>query len=247
MAQYDGSIRINTKITTKEASAQLMSLENRITKTADKISALRSKMDALKDAKIPTQEYSEITAQIQKAEAEFNKLLEKQEQMQREGKDSGVAWDRLNEKMEEVGNTIKYAQGELQDLVDTGKAFVLGSDTEEFAKLGQQLKYFENDMVVLNKRHDELIAKQGKASHGYRRLGEEAKKSAKKAGGFLSSLSSRFKNLAFSLLIFNQISKAFNAMISGIKEGFNNLALFSSQKRERINQRSSGRKIVPDY
>lgn len=206
-----------------------MTLENRIVKTADKIASLRSKMDALKDTKIPTQEYQEISAQISKAEMEFNKLLEKQEQMQREGKDNGVAWDRLNQKMEEVGNTIRYAKGELQDLVDTGKAFTFGRDTEEYAKLGQQLKYAENDMAVLNKRHDELIAKQGKASDGYKKLGKAARqsfdkinKSAKKSGGLLSTMASRFKGLALSLLIFNQISKSFNAMTSGIKQGFDN-------------------------
>ena len=140
MAQYDGSIRINTKIDSKEASASLMTLENRIVKTADKIASLRSKMDSLKDAKMPTEEYREISDQIAKAELEFNKLLEKQEQMQREGKDNGVAWNRLNEKMDEVGNTIRYAQGELKDLVDTGKAFTLGSETDEFFKISQQLK-----------------------------------------------------------------------------------------------------------
>ncbi len=230
MAQYDGSIRINTKIDSKQASAQLMTLENRIVKTADKIAGLRSKMDALKDAKIPTQEYSEISTQIQKAELEFNKLLEKQEQMQREGKNNGVAWERLNEKMEETGNTIRYAQGELQDLVDTGKAFMLGSDTEEFSKLGQQLQYAENDMAVLNQRNDELIAKQGKTSDGYKKLGNTAKKSLekinntqKKSNSLISTMGSRFKSLALSLLIFNQISKAFRALTQSIKEGFTNL------------------------
>lgn len=230
MAQYDGSIRINTKINSKEASAQLMTLENRIVKTADKIAGLRSKMDSLKDAKIPTREYSEISTQIQKAESEFNKLLEKQEQMQREGKDNGVAWERLNEKMEETGNTIRYAQGELQDLVDTGKAFTLGSDTEEFFKLGQQLQYAENDMAVLNQRHDELIAKQGKASGGYRKLGNTAKKSLekinntqKKSIGLLGSFGKQLKSIVAATFIFNTIRKAFSSLINGVKEGFKNL------------------------
>ena len=86
--------------------------------------------------------------------------------MQREGKDSGVAWDRLNYKMEEVGNTIRYAKGELQDLVDTGKAFTLGSGTQEYENLGQQLGYAERELAILNQRHDELIAKQNNASDG---------------------------------------------------------------------------------
>lgn len=154
MAQYDGSVRINTEIETKKAKIQLTSMENRIVKAADKVDSLRSKMNALKDVKTPTQEYKEIADQIKKAEQEFNKLFDKQEQMQREGKDSGAAWDNLSEKMDEVGNTIRYAQGELQDLVDTGKAFTLGSDSEEFSKLGQQLKYAENDLNLLNEKYD---------------------------------------------------------------------------------------------
>lgn len=221
MAQYDGSIRINTKIDSKQASAQLMTLENRIAKTADKIAGLRSKMDALKDAKIPTQEYSEISMQIQKAESEFNKFLEKQEQMQREGKDNGVAWERLNEKMEEIGNTIRYAQGELQDLIDTGKAFTIGSDTEEFSKLGQQLQYVENDMAVLNQRHDELIAKQEKASGGYRKLGDVAKKSfnsvgnvLKKANSHVNAFGKRLKEIAHRILpTFHKEAKRTNTML----------------------------------
>lgn len=221
MAQYDGSIRINTKIDSKQASAQLMTLENRIAKTADKIAGLRSKMDALKDAKIPTQEYSEISTQIQKAESEFNKFLEKQEQMQHEGKDNGVAWERLNEKMEEIGNTIRYAQGELQDLIDTGKAFTLGSDTEEFSKLGQQLQYAENDMAVLSRRHDELIAKQGKASGGYRKLGDVAKKSfnsvgniLKKANSHVNAFGKRLKEIAHRILpTFHKETKRTNTVL----------------------------------
>lgn len=195
MAQYDGSIRINTKIDSKQASAQLMTLENRITKTADKIASLRSKMDALKGTKIPTQEYKDISDQIAKVESEFNKLLEKQEQMQREGKDNGTSWDRLNQKMDEAGNTIRYAKGELQDLVDNGKAFALGSDTEEFTKLGQQLKYAENDMDVLVQKHKELTSKQENNSDGYKKLGNSARKSLQSVGSIIKNA----KNQAISM------------------------------------------------
>lgn len=229
MAQYDGSIRINTKIDSKEASSQLMTLENRIVKTADKIASLRSKMDTLGSTQIPTQQYKEIESDIAKAENELQKLIEKQAQMQAEGKDSGTAWDRLNQRIQASKDYIELAQEEMQELVDTGKAFTLGRDTEEFARLGQQLQYAENDMAVLNRRHEEMIAKQGKASDGYKKLGKAARqsfdkinKSAKKSGGLLSTMVTRFKGLALSLLIFNQISKAFNAMTSGIKQGFDN-------------------------
>lgn len=229
MAKYDASIRVDTRISTKEASAQLMTLENRIVKTADRITALRSKMDALKDAKVPTQQYKEIESDISKAEKELQKLIEKQAQMQTDGKDSGVEWERLNQRIQASKDYIELAKEEMQDLVNAGKAFTVGRDSEEFVRLGQQLKYAENDMAVLNRRHSELIAKQGKVSDGYQKLSKTAKqsfakinKSAKESGGLLSKMAGRFKGLAVSLLIFSQISKAFNAMTSGIKQGFEN-------------------------
>ena len=86
MAQYDGSIRINTEISTKNAQIQLAALENRMGKTADKIASLNAKMESLKDTKIPTREYQEISAQIDKARHSLDRLLEKQAQMQSEGK-----------------------------------------------------------------------------------------------------------------------------------------------------------------
>lgn len=156
MPQMDGSIRIGTKIETKEAERELKGLESSITKTADKIASLRSKMDALKDVKLPTQEYQEISAQIAKAEEKFNKLLEKQEQMQREGKDSGVQWQRLQDEIEQVGNTIRYAQGELKDLTDTGKAFTLGSDTDKYAQMTAQIEQLTDKMQSDQQRAAEI-------------------------------------------------------------------------------------------
>lgn len=230
MSEYDGSIRINTEIDTKKASSQLLTLQNRIMKAADKVSSLRSKMDSLRNAKIPTQEYQEITAQIEKAEQKFNRLLEKQEQMQQEGKDNGTSWQRLNDQMDEIGNEIRYAKGELQDLVETGKAFTIGSSTDEFSKLYQQLKYAENDLAALNIRHDQLISKQNNVTKGYKKLGDTAKKSlekvnksANKSNSLLKTMASRFKGIALSLLVFNWITKAFNAAVKSIKEGFENI------------------------
>lgn len=156
MPQMDGSIRIGTKIETKEAERELKGLESSITKTADKIASLRSKMDSLKDVKLPTREYQEISTQIAKAEEKFNKLLEKQEQMQREGKDSGAQWQRLQDEIEQVGNTIRYAQGELKDLTDAGKAFTLGSDTDKYAQMTAQMEQLTNKMQSDQQRAAEI-------------------------------------------------------------------------------------------
>ena len=337
MSEYDGSIRIKTQIDSKNAAVQLATLENRISKTADKIAGLRSKMDALKDTKIPTQEYkdlekeissaesamskmlsqdsklsdvnekikslsqssanyaekmkaiantqiptqeySQIAAQIEKAEHEFDKLLAKQEQMQNEGKDNGVAWNRINNQIDEAGNTIRYAKGELQDLVDTGKAFVLGadtnqykdlatkyesvnrelekqkaihseiaqkqaesvqktielkaqmqqlvkegkaftlgSDTQEYSGLGRQLEYAEKDLAVLNQRHEILTLKQQKNIAGYKNLANAAKKAFESTGKTLKKINSYLDSFA------KRIKTAFSELRKGSKSAGKNFS-----------------------
>lgn len=230
MAKYDASIRVDTRIGIKEASAQLMTLENRIAKTADRIAGLRAKMDALKDTKIPTQQYTaaqkevdKYTDSLQKAKEKIDKLLEVGVD-QKSSRFVSAQYD-----VAQLENKLLDAEAVVRRLEQEGKAFTLGSGTEEYAKFGQQLQYAERELSVLNKRHNELTAKQQKVSDGYKKLGKTAKqsfdkinKSAKKSGEFLSTMASRFKGLALSLMIFNQISKAFGAMTSGIKQGFEN-------------------------
>ncbi len=169
MAQYDGSIRINTEIATKNAKIQLATLENSISKTADKVASLRSKLDSLKTAQIPTQEYSEIAAQIEKAQHSLDGLLEKQSQMQTEGKTSGLAWERLNSKIAEARSEISYAKGELQALADAGKAFTVGNPAQE-EKLSHQLQTEEARLASMTQKRDLLNSKVQAAAEEEQRL-----------------------------------------------------------------------------
>lgn len=306
MAQYDGSIRIGTEITTKQAEKELKSLESSISKTADKIASLRSKMDALKDVKLPTDEYKAIQNQIDTTEKKINDLLARQEKfLATGGKESSSTYQKMQYDVEELKNSLPFLKGELQDLIDTGKAFTLGSDTEEYTQMSAQMQQLNqqmqsdtqrqselqstlaaeeerlaqikanatvSDQQVLNllERRKQLVAeiKDMEAAGvglGYKQYEdanreleeinekiknyrksldsvpekfEKMRKSAnkafaaasngaKKSSGFLSTFASRLKGLALSLLIFNWISKAFNAMISGMKQGFTNFMNYS--------------------
>ena len=52
LAEYDGEIRINTKINTKDVSSQMMQLENRMQKTAQKAQQLESQMRKLEQQNV---------------------------------------------------------------------------------------------------------------------------------------------------------------------------------------------------
>lgn len=153
MAQYDGSIRINTEILVKSAEKQLKALENNMEKTATKAASFRAEMDALKNEKIPTQEYKDISKEIEKAEQNLIKLTDTQARMSNEGKTSGVAWERLNLQIQSTREVIEDAKSDLQNLVKTGKAFTLGSSTERYAELGRKIKETDDSLEIMNQQH----------------------------------------------------------------------------------------------
>ena len=235
MAQYDGSIRINTKIDSKEASAQLMTLENRIVKTADKVTALRSKMDALKDVKTPTEEYSSLEKELAEANVKLQSFLDKQKELRDLGFSEENIPKTLTDEIDRAGLKVGKLEEKIERLNAEGKAFTLGSDTEEFAKLGQQLQYAENDLEVLNQKHDLLQLKQEKAADGYKRLGSVAKqsfnsvgKALTKANSYVNSFGKRLKNIANKILptfhketkrtntVLGQFSTRLKSLLSGI-------------------------------
>lgn len=72
-------------------------------------------------------------------------------------------------------------------------------------------------------------------SGGFKKAGDSAKKCfstidkhSKKSSGMLGKMGGKLKGLMLSLMIFSQISKAFNAMVSAMGEGFQNLVHYSA-------------------
>ena len=63
MADYDGSVRFDTQINTKNASSQLLRLENQISKAARKASDLTEKMREM-ESRPPQQMLIEICKTI---------------------------------------------------------------------------------------------------------------------------------------------------------------------------------------
>ena len=159
MAQYDGAIRIVTKITTKDATESLSSLEYQIKKSAKYIDELRSKMDTLKDVKIPTQEYKDLQDELSKAEKALSELIQEQEKWVEIGVSSGLAWDELNERVAAAGDKVDSIKAKIQALTDAGRDFTLGKDTAEYRSYAQQIEYEEEAIIKAGKHYNKLLGK----------------------------------------------------------------------------------------
>lgn len=139
MAQYDGSIRINTDIQTKSAQVQLAALENRMVKTSDKIASLRSKMDALKDAKIPTQECKDLQKELSSAEKELEKM---------------VAQD---SKLANLDIKIKKISQSASDLAEKMKGAEVRIPTEDYKTLEDAINHNKTELEGLLKAQKDLV------------------------------------------------------------------------------------------
>lgn len=236
---YDGEIRIKTKIENADMSSQLMQLENRMEKTARKAQQLEDAMREMESRKIPTEEYKEVQTQIQKSQDKLSGLNDRMEKfLELGGKKSSTSFKNMQYDMADLENTIAYAKGELEAMEEDGTAFKDVKATEEYRKLSDQLGDTNREMAILSKKHDEIIDKQKKVGSGAKQI-EKVGKSAKKSAGLMSTLLSRLKGIALSLLIFNWITKAFNAMVESFKTGIQNMAKYSGSFNERMSSLKS--------
>ena len=160
MAQYDGTIRIVTKITTKDAEGSLASLEWQIKKSAKYMDELRSKMDALKGKKIYTEEFKELEKQVAKADEELERLVNlKKEVGSGYGLNIGGEIVTIDDAIKRASSEFDSLYSKLNKLVSEGKDFTLGENTAEYASYARQLQYEEEAIAKAGKKYKELSEK----------------------------------------------------------------------------------------
>ena len=137
------------------------------------------------------------------------------------------------------------AQVSNQKLVDLlAEQIKLQERLEELKKAGLTAGYKEYDNITA--RLKQIKEQVDYEQQGFQRMGESGKKAfnkinthAKKSGSILSALGSRVKEIALSLLVFNGITKGFDAMVSGLETGFQNLIQCSKDYNDAMSQLKS--------
>lgn len=125
-------------------------------KSAQKIDNLKKKMNVLEKTKTPTAEYKEIQNQIDSAEKKQSALNDRMEKfLELGGKENSKTFKSMQYDAEQLENEIKYAKSELQNLVDSGKAFTFGTDTDKYAGLSRQLEVEQNNLNSLSQKYQE--------------------------------------------------------------------------------------------
>lgn len=234
----------------------MMSLQNRMNKTARKIDAITQKMKSMEAPTIKTDSFKALEAEFEKAQSEMQTLIEDLKIWESIGITSGDTWQNLNDKIGGLEEKSVDIQKKMEEMVNSGEAFTNSVNTDAYKKLQQDLQNANGDMAVLNKKADELAVKAKSAEKAGKmkqlkkslsQVGNGLKKiknsiggvvsklknlhsNTKKTSGGFSNLLKTMRQMVLSMAVFQAMSKG----VEFLKSGLQNLAVYSKEYNKNM-------------
>lgn len=245
MAGYDGTIKINTKLDTdgfakgaNELSAKQKKLSDQMNQQRNSIARMKAELDSIGKTKVATPEFATVEKEI---ESLTTKLIAAQDRMDKftelnPGDTSSKAFKSIEYDVRTLEVRLREAERAKNELLETGKSHISGIDTKEYQDLSGKIEQSKNRLQELQLQVREADTSLQKIGKDGKKSFDKINKSSKKSGSLMSTFTSRLKGIVLSLLIFNWISKGFNALIAGAKEGLQNLAKHSQQYNAQMSE-----------
>lgn len=242
MAESVDDIGTKAKAALNKQVDSFVKLNQEFAAQAKKVDELRQKVEAYGNQKIPTAEYAEIQKQISQAEQQMMKLIDAQDRfVATGGTENSSAYKRRQYDIEQLANTIKYAEGELKDLEATGKAFTLGTDTGAAAADMNRLAEAERRLADMNNRLGTSYSSIKGQVNDYKKSVVEANTEQKKLSKSLKTTDKAAKATSMSMgkmlgmsILFSMVFQAISAVMTGVREGFENLAQYSTSTNRSL-------------
>lgn len=249
MANELNGVSAKTKASIEKQIDSFSKLGREYARQSEKVEELKRKVAEYGNQKIPTEEYKTLQEKIETTTEKMNELIKAQEWFKSNGGDvnSNIFRDQQRY-VDELEDSIKNTKEKLADLEKSGKAFKTIENTELPKSDMEKLAVAEDKLANINDRLntsyksikgtvDEYKSKTLKASDANDKMsssGKRASKSikgvSKSAGGARMSLG---RMLGMSLLM-SVAFRAFSAVMSGIKGGFDNLSQYSSDTNNSL-------------
>lgn len=152
-------------------STQISALENQIKQTEQKIQEMSASLKSMEGAKVPTGEYQELSSLVEKTQLKLGDLLDRQEKLENQGVSKNSSrWKSLQYDIDETTKKLKIYKTELQETLDTDRAFTAGQDSAGYAKKAEALDNLNNKLYVQKQRLADLISKESAAAQEAERL-----------------------------------------------------------------------------
>ena len=160
MADYAGSIRVNTELNTRGITSGLARIEAQMNKTARRIEAVKSQMADMRNVQVPTDQYKALESELHNLETQLTKLTQKEQQWSEIGvSEKSGAMQQLYQQEADVSDKIDEIRSKMQSLTESGGAFKDPTQEAGYQKLLEQLNELQEQYGVLQIRHQEEMNK----------------------------------------------------------------------------------------
>lgn len=219
----DGKITIDAEVSTKRAEAQLLALENKMTKLADKIKNLRAQRDVL-----PTDAFAKATQRYQEAADGIDRWADKMEKLRKANKMNTEEFQKAEKAQDAYWNSYQAAEEQIAALKADGGAYQKSGDAG-YDAMTAQIQQAEAEMEYLGAKWSQTSSSMGSSSA---ETGNNIKSSL---AGAATAIGQAYTKMCQTMVkgfqtIYRQVSKiagtikgAFTKAINGIAQGFRNI------------------------
>ncbi len=243
-------------------ASALSTFDSKAAALEDTISQLEAKMESLGNTRVPTDDYQWLTTEIEKAKDQLMKLEEKQIKMDAMGvKKNSKAWQSLQYDIDLAKRKIADYEGEQAAMRADGTAFQMGSATAEYSQLESALASAKQRLAEMQAQAEsargstsKLVAIGNMLKSVFSKIGSVGKKAfkgcvnaikngvtkmrqfSKASGGCGSAISKLGKKITGfgNMLKRMALRKLMMGILTAVKEGFNNLAQYSTQTNKDL-------------
>lgn len=187
------------KSTPDSQNSKVANLDKDLVKSVESAKKLSTELDNIARKEIPTDAYKQKNAELDKMNTKWENLLTREERYIDLGKTPPKA---LTHDIETAAENAHRLEAELQDIVNSGKAFTLGKDTDEFRKKESQLNDINNRLRVQLLRHQENTQEIKKQPPAMNKLKESVAgtiNTISKMGNGVKSISTKAAQLGMSI------------------------------------------------
>lgn len=234
MAASTADLSDKARIAIEKQINSVSKMNQQYTAQLQKVEELRQKIEEMRKEEVPTQEYSALTAEIEKLEKSLDAVIEKEIKfVETGGNTKSSAFKRMEYDIDQLNAKLDTARAKKKALEDSGGAYTPMMNTDSGSAAVQRLEQEEQKLDNMNNQLNTSYKALNQKVSEYREKMEEAGKETEKT-------SKKTKNSTKSIIPFSKsilslgkmvklilIRQAIRAMISAAKEGLQNLAQYS--------------------
>lgn len=218
MEEYGGNIIVEAGLNAENFDAGAAKLENRMKKAAQNVAkaernldALNKKLRDLQAAKVPTEEFANLTESVASAEKRLTQLTRRQDEMKAVGtSENSKAWQRVQNEIDRTVRKLENYDAAMQRMEASGAAYTQDSAAieqtrQKIDEAATTLERYQIEQREAAQAVSEYNAQEGQASAVLQTVSDRMEKFRRRVIG-----------LAKRVFVFTMITKALRAMRSAL-------------------------------